>query len=148
MLRLRPISLREANRFVEERHRHSDPKQGHKFSIACFDGERLAGVVIVGRPDARRVDRNIWAEATRLCTDGTHNACSILYAAAARAAKAMGYEWIRTAILEDETGDSLKASGWEYSHTTKRDDWDRPSRRRQPTRNAEKAKKIFVKKLI
>lgn len=147
MLRLRPISLREANRFVEERHRHHGPKQGHKFAISVYLEAALVGVAIVGRPDARKVDHRLWAEVTRLCTDGTHNACTILYGASARAAKAMGYEWIRTAILESESGHSLKAAGWKYSHTTKAQEWSRPSRKRKPVAHAEVPKKIYVKEL-
>lgn len=144
---LRPITLREANAFVEARHRHHGPKQGHKFAISCYQGEELVGVVIVGRPDARVLDKGILAEVTRLCVDGTKNACSKLYSAAARAAKAMGYQRIKTAILESESGHSLEASGWKYSHTTKAQEWDRPSRRRKPTPNASVPKKIYVKEL-
>jgi hypothetical protein len=49
----------------------------------------------------------------RLVSDGTKNACSILYAASARVAKELGYEKIQTYILDTETGTSLLASGWE-----------------------------------
>lgn len=52
-------------------------------------------------------------EVTRLCTDGTPNACSMLYAACARAAQAMGFYKIQTYILDTEPGTSLKAAGWE-----------------------------------
>ena len=45
-------------------------------------------------------------------TYGTHNACSMLYAAAWRAARAMGYKRLVTYILDSESGTSLKASGW------------------------------------
>jgi hypothetical protein len=63
------------------------------------------------------------AEVTRLVTDGTKNACSILYASAARACKAMGYEYIQTYILEDELGTSLKASGWRFDGMTAGGQW-------------------------
>lgn len=75
--------------------------------------ERMVGVVIVGRPVARMTDQRRTVEVTRLCTDGTKNACSALYAAAARAAAALGYERIQTFILDSEPGTSLRASGWE-----------------------------------
>ena len=40
MLRLRPISLRDANEYVRQHHRHHKPVAGHKFSIGCeADGE-------------------------------------------------------------------------------------------------------------
>ena len=51
-------------------------------------------------------------EVNRLCTDGTKNACSMLYAAAWRAARAMGYRKMITYILDTENGASLRAAGW------------------------------------
>lgn len=107
-----PVSLAEANEFVLEHHRHHKPVVGHKFSIGCTDGERIVGVAIVGRPVSRYLDDGWTLEVTRLCTDGTRNACSILYAAAWRAAKAMGYKKVITYILESENGASVKAAGY------------------------------------
>lgn len=44
-LHLAPISLKDANAFVARYHRHHKPVVGHKFSIACVDGEgKLRGV--------------------------------------------------------------------------------------------------------
>lgn len=107
-----PISLREANAFVSAYHRHHGPVAGHKFSIGLSDGERIVGVVIVGRPVSRYMDDGWTLEVNRLCTDGSRNACSMLYAAAWRAARAMGYKRLITYILESETGVSLRAAGW------------------------------------
>lgn len=106
------ISLREANAYVVEHHRHHDRATGHKWSIAAFLDGTLCGVAIVGRPTARRLDDGRTLEVTRLCTDGTRNACSFLYAAAARRAKREGYERIITFILQSEPGTSLWAAGW------------------------------------
>lgn len=111
-LEIVPISLKEANAFVERYHRHHKPVTGHKFSIGCSDGEKIVGVAIVGRPVSRYLDNGWVLEVNRLCTDGTRNACSILYAAAWRAARAMGYKKVITYILETEPGTSLKAAGW------------------------------------
>ena len=86
MLDICPISLAEANAFVAEHHRHHKPVIGHKFSIGCTDGEKIVGVAIVGRLVARYLDDGWTLEVNRCCTDGTRNACSILYAAAWRAA--------------------------------------------------------------
>lgn len=91
MLEICPVSLKEANAFVAENHRHHKPVTGHKFSIACADGEKIVGVAIVGRPVSRHLDDGWTLEVNRLCTDGTRNACSMLYAAAWRAVRAMGY---------------------------------------------------------
>lgn len=112
MLELTPVTLREANAFVEQHHRHHKPTVGHKFSIGVKDGKTLVGVAICGRPVSRRLDDGKTLEVSRLCTDGTKNACSMLYGAAYRAAKAMGYQRVVTYILESEPGTSLKAAGY------------------------------------
>ena len=107
-----PISLKEANKFVEEHHRHHRPVVGHKFSIAVAENTKIVGVAIVGRPVSRYLDDGWTLEITRCCTDGTYNACSKLYGACWRAAKNMGYKKVITYILKSETGTSLKASGY------------------------------------
>ena len=125
MLEIVPISLAEANQYVSEHHRHHKPVVGHKFSVGCTDGENivgvsigcakdgeLVGVAIVGRPVSRYLDNGWTLEVNRLCTDGTKNACSFLYAAAWRAARAMGYHKLITYILDTEPGTSLRAAGW------------------------------------
>jgi len=113
MLHIAPITLKEANAFVATYHRHHGPTVGHKFSIACVDDKgTVRGVVIAGRPVSRYFDNGSIPEVSRLCTDGAKNACSMLYAAAWRTAKAMGYTKMITYILESESGVSLKAAGW------------------------------------
>ena len=112
MLRLKPISLRDANEYVRKHHRHHKPVAGHKFSIGCEADGELVGVIIAGRPVSRYLDDGFTLEVTRLCTNGAKNACSFLYGAAARAAAAMGYKHIITYTLESENGASLRASGW------------------------------------
>lgn len=113
MLELIPVTLKEANGFVQQYHRHHKPSVGHKFSIGVKDCGKMVGVVICGRPVSRYYDDGHTLEISRLCTDGTYNACSILYGAAYRAAKAMGYKKVITYILESESGVSLKASGYQ-----------------------------------
>lgn len=111
-LTIKPISLRQANSFVEQFHRHHGKVQGAKFAIAVYFGNEICGVSICGRPLNRFLDDGSTLEVLRLCTDGTYNACSILYARSARIAREMGYNKIITYILESENGTSLKASGW------------------------------------
>ena len=113
MLSLVPVSLREANEFVRRHHRHHKPTVGHKFSIGVREDGRLAGVAICGRPVSRFLDDGYTLEVNRLCTDGARNACSMLYGAAARAARAMGYQKIITYTLDTEPGTSLRAAGWQ-----------------------------------
>ncbi len=129
-LQLRPVSLKTANEWVAEKHRHHKPTQGHKFSIGCERDSVMCGVVIVGRPVARMLDDGWTAEVTRLCTDGSPHVCSLLYAAARRAVMAMGYKRIITYILESEPGTSLKAAGWVYVGPAGGGTWDRPNRAR------------------
>ena len=133
MLQVRPITLREANAYVAQHHRHNIPTTGHKWSIACYDDDRLCGVAICGRPVARRLDDGLTIEARRVCTDGTRNACSCLYGACARIAKEFGYKRITTYILETEPGTSLKASGWRMVAQCGGTSWDVPSRPREVT---------------
>ena len=111
-LEIVPVTLAEANAFVERYHRHHKPVTGHKYSIGVTDGEKIVGVAIVGRPVSRYLDDGLTLEVTRCCTDGTQNACSMLYGAAWRAAKAMGYKKVITYILQSESGASLRASGY------------------------------------
>ena len=77
--------------FVAAHHRHHKPVIGHKFSIAVSENGIVRGVAMVGRPVSRRLDDGWTLEVSRCCTDGASNACSMLYGAAWRAAKALGY---------------------------------------------------------
>lgn len=107
-----PLSLKQANEYVARLHRHHDPVHRDKFRVGCEVDGRLCGVANVGRPVSRHLDDGKTLEVLRLCTDGTKNACSFLYSRCARIASELGYEKIITYILETESGDSLKASGW------------------------------------
>lgn len=115
-MRLLPITFKRACAFVTALHRHNKPPCGHKFSIAVeaeYAGiSRIVGVAMVGRPIARHFDDGLTAEINRTCTDGCPNANSMLYGAAARACKAMGYRRVITYTQADETGASLRASGF------------------------------------
>lgn len=125
MMRICPLSIKEANILVANLHRHHKPVLSAKFAIGVVDKtQTLCGAAIVGRPVARMVEHTQIAEVTRLVTDGTVNACSMLYAACARAAKAMGYYKIQTYILEEELGTSLLAAGWEFEGFTSGGDWN------------------------
>ena len=41
-LKIMPCTFREAHAFVRENHRHNKPPAGHKFSIACYEDDRLS----------------------------------------------------------------------------------------------------------
>jgi hypothetical protein len=125
-----PVDFSEACAFVAQYHRHHRPPQGHKFSIGASDGEKVCGVAIVGRPTARLLQDGWTLEVTRLATDGTKTACSFLYAAAWRAARAMGYRRLLTFILDTEPGTTLKAAGWKCVGKAGGGSWSVPSRPR------------------
>ena len=147
MLQVRHIELKDANEFVLKLHRHHKPVIGHRFSISCIEDGICRGVAIVGCPVARGCNYRDTLEITRLCTDGTKNACSILYAASARCDKELGYRKIQSYILESETGVSLIASGFVYEYSTAGGQWKgrlkngKPRRSDQPT----EPKKLFSK---
>lgn len=107
-----PVNITDARSYCRQFHRHHPPPQGGLFAIACAEGATIRGIVIVGRPISRMLQDGYTAEVTRLATDGVKNGCSMLYAAAWRAARAMGYRRLITYILDTENGTSLKASGW------------------------------------
>lgn len=107
-----PIKQKDAKEFVKKHHRHHKPPLGSIFQIGCAIDDKLIGVIIVGRPVARMLDNGWTVEVTRCCTTGYKNACSKLYAAAWRAARALGYKRLITYILETEKGTSLKAAGF------------------------------------
>jgi hypothetical protein len=130
------IQLPEANAFVKEHHRHHKPVVGHLFSIGAAKDGKIVGVAIVGRPVARMRDDGETAEVTRLCTDGTRNACSFLYGACSRAAFALGFKRIGTYILASEPGTSLTGAGWRMVGETSGGSWsrgDRPRVDKHPT---------------
>ena len=120
-LHVRPLTLKQANELVKKLHRHHKPAVGHRFSLAAFQDKNLVGACIVGRPVGRMVPQYEVCEVVRLVTDGTKNACSLLYGASARAAKAMGFTYIQTYILESEPGTSLKAAGWNCDGIVRKD---------------------------
>jgi hypothetical protein len=125
-----PLTLREARAYVDRVHRHHRAPQGGLFAIGLSEGDEVVGVVIVGKPVARMLDDDYTAEVTRLATDGTKQACSMLYGAAWRAARAMGYRRLVTYTLATEPGTSLRAAGWREVAAVKGRSWDTPSRPR------------------
>lgn len=125
-----PLTRDQANAHIIEHHRHHGRVSGHRFIVGALDGQALVGVAVAGRPRARLIDQYKHVEVNRLCSDGTKNVCSFLYSRAARIAREQGFASIFTAILESESGASLKAAGWRYAYTTRGGSQDRPSRRR------------------
>ena len=145
-MELQPITLKEAKRFVDLHHRHHKAPQGGKFAIGLADNGEVIGVAIVGRPVARMLDSGYTAEVTRLCVlEGYYNACSMLYSACWRAARAMGYKRLITYILKSESGKSLEASGYKLVGEAGGGTWNREDRPRVDTHPLEQKKLFEVK---
>lgn len=131
-LRTVPVTFAQACAFVAAWHRRHRPPAGHKFfSVgAATDDDALVGVAVVGRPVARHLDDGLTLPA-RVATDGTRNACSLLYAAAWRTARALGYRRLVTYTAAAEGGASLRAAGWQVvAARPASPGWNRPSRPR------------------
>jgi len=130
-LTLQPVTTREAYTFIAEHHRHHQPPQGCKFAIAVASDDVVVGVATVGRPVARMLDDGWTLEVTRVCTiNGYKNAASMLYGAAWRAARSMGYKKLITYILKSEIGTSLIAAGYKDIGLAGGGTWDRKARAR------------------
>jgi hypothetical protein len=140
---LRPVTRDEADRFISEHHRHHRPPVGALWRHGAHDSEGyLVAVAVVGRPVARELDDGLTVEVTRMCSDGEPNVCSMLYAAARRAADAKGYRRGLTYILRSEWdrfdpatgrrigGASIRAAGYEFLWEVRGRSWDAPSRPR------------------
>lgn len=132
-----PITLAEAQIFVERHHRHHGRVVGHICSLAVAKAGEVVGVAIVGRPVARGNQDGFSAEVTRCCSDGTRNVCSMLYGAAWRAARALSYRRLITYTLKSESGASLRASGWRVVGEVRGRSWNTPSRPRVDTNPAQ-----------
>lgn len=114
-LKIRPVTKTEARRFVQEHHRHNEAPSSMQVQlvVGLYDEDTLVGVATAGHPIARAFNGQNMLEINRTCIDGYHkNGNSLLYGAICRAAKALGYEKVTTYTLHDESGVSLKASGF------------------------------------
>jgi|SRR6185312_8681719 len=125
-----PLTFAEANELVRKWHRHHRPVPGMKFAIGVQKDEEIVGAAIVSRPTARMSDDGWTLEVTRCVTNGTKNACSMLYGACCRAAFALGYRRLITYTLPEEGGASLRGAGWKCLGEAGGGKWSRKSRPR------------------
>ena len=129
-----PITIKEANEFVLNFHRHNRPTLGGKWAIGLEHDGILVGVAICGRAVARNLDDRFTAEVTRTCTneEAPKGAVSKLYAACWRAWKAMGGRRMITYTLKSESGASLRGAGWKIiAELPPSKGWNRSSRIRE-----------------
>lgn len=114
-MRVVPLTLRQANDFVEKWHRHSSrtSNDGGKYAIGLEHDGDVVGVAIVGRPIARLLQKDGAAELLRLCISPSAPRCagSKLYARARRIWQLMGGTTLHTYTLQRESGASLRGAG-------------------------------------
>jgi hypothetical protein len=133
-LRLAPITVKrcDAIQFVASVHRRLPKIQGAMWAVSVRHGEEVVGVALVGWPSQEQTKPSMeHLRVLRVAVmEGYPNACSMLYGACWRAARAMGVMRMDTFTHLDEPGTSLLASGWTDGGLTKGGEYDRPSRRR------------------
>lgn len=134
-MRIVPLTLREANDFVEQWHRHSarTSNDGGKFAIGLELDGVLVGAAIVGRPVARMLQVPGAAELLRLCTSPSapKGSASKLYSRCRRIWQLMGGTTIHTYTLKHESGATMRGSGiHEAAADVKLQQWSRPNRPR------------------
>ena len=130
---IRPISTTAARQFINEHHRHNEapPAVNVRFAIALFIGDEMVGVATASHPVARKLNDGRTLEINRTCLrDAIDNGNSRLYGSMCRAAKALGYLKVITYTLQDESGSSLKASGFSCVADVGRVPFTSPSRPR------------------
>lgn len=126
-----PCSMQDAREWVTRHHRHHRAPESGLFALAVAVGDEIKGVAIVGRPVARALQDGWTAEVTRVAVvEGVPNSCSMLYGAAWRAARALGWRKLITYTLASEPGTSLRAAGWTVVGQVRGRSWDTPSRPR------------------
>jgi hypothetical protein len=144
-IRFIPLTLRQANDFVDQYHRHSarTANDGGKFAIGLEHDGELVGVAIVGRPVARLLQNPETAEILRLCVSpaAPKGACGRLYGRCKRIWQLMGGDRVVTYTLAAEPGDSLRGAGFVIEAEVAARALDTPSRRR-PSRAIERADKL------
>lgn len=127
-----PCSIQAARALVDRVHRHHRAPQGALFAVGYSDGNGLIGAAIIGRPIARKLQDGFTAEVTRVVVPtGYPNACSELYGACRRAAKALGYRRLITYTLGSESGASLRGAGWKMKATSPGGSWSNDKRPRE-----------------
>lgn len=110
--------------------------------------ETILGVAIAGHPARVWMNTRTIAILRVACVDArenpaARNACSMLYGALCRAAKALGYLHAWTYTLPGEPGESLRGAGFIERGMTRGEEHDRPSRPRAKAVSAEPKRRWY-----
>ncbi|PQJ76546.1 XF1762 family protein [Polaribacter glomeratus] len=118
-LRTKPTTIKKANQFVEEFHRHHRPttRNSGKWAISAIDikSNKVVGVAIVGNPVSATLMDGYTLEITRLCIaeNSPKGTASFLISNCSKIWKLMGGNKMITYTLCSESGASMKGAGWE-----------------------------------
>lgn len=124
VLLIRPITIKVANEFIKDFHRHHRPtiRNSGRWALAAIDlnGE-VVGVVIAGNPVSATYMDGYTLELTRLCVkeSAPKGACSFMLSKCCSIWRTMGGQKVITYTLDTESGASLKGAGWKLSGTVK-----------------------------
>jgi hypothetical protein len=133
------VSLREADRFIAKHHRHHSPSQGGIVALGLWEGTKLVGVSVLGRPVSRMLQEQGIVECVRSCVlpdlegvgDHANCAASVLAARLRRVAQSLGFARMVTYTLPTESGSSLDGAGWQDDLSLAGGgEWDSPGRSR------------------
>ena len=130
MMTLVPVKLKKLNAYIEDNHRHHGRIRTDFFRVGCQVDERLAGVVSAGLPNAPMLCKKpTCCEVTRLCTDMTHSAGSLLLGAIVRAGLSLGYRRFVSYTRVDELGTVYRAANWWPVACVKGREWNTGNKR-------------------
>jgi len=146
-----PVRQRDAKALCREHHRHNRDDEGHRppagwrWGHGLYSGDELIAVAMVGRPVSPAFDKDTTVEVTRVCVAGHAgllgwNACSMLYAAAAKEAARRGFPRVITYTHKAEAGSSLRGAGWHPRAESAGGVWHRANRPRKDAGRAKIAK--------
>lgn len=139
-MKIAPCTVKAAMKVVRAWHRKLPELQGGLFAAQCVAEGECVGVAVAGNP-SRAWQGTGRIVISRVATQGHENACSALYGALCRAAKALGYSEAWTYTMPDEPGTSLRAAGFMDMGLTDGGEWDRPSRKRAPAKQPEQKRR-------
>ena len=131
MLTLRPCTIKRAQAWITGTHRRLPDMQGAMWAVRILRGGEMVGVAAVGNPARLLAEEGVLCVLRVAVIEDVPNACSMLYGACSRAARAMGATSLVTYTHLDEPGTSLRAAGWIDGGETAGGEHDRPSRPRQ-----------------
>ena len=143
-LMVRPCTVKFARRWVADVHRHLPKIQGALWALKALRSGEPVGIAVVGNPARQWQDESVLCLLRMAVLEGQKNACSFLYGACSRTARAMGATDLVTYTLPIEPGTSLRAAGWIFAGMTDGGQWDRPSKPRQQSLFPDPKKRWFA----